>query len=260
MNDWRFDAKAEDKQLGKLIKKPTKHLLYPSFCRSGIWVWLSRFLWLRFSNKTAIKVLAAAGVTSGLQWEKIQFQDHSCGCWQDWVSCMLLDWGLQLFSGCRPEATSSPCWMDPCLGHLTTWQLQLYQSSSEQPGRGLTRQKSQHFVMGSWKWHPITLATFCSLEQVTRSNIHSRGGDCARAWIPGDGGLGDGNFWGPQQKLPTTKDHNHPYKSSIQACLGGSREQKQTESKTIGVSPVVCVDSWPATEEVYLLSWHYIRS
>lgn len=44
-------------------------------------------LWLKVSNKAAIKLSARAAIISRLYWGWVHFQNHSCGYW--WASGLL---------------------------------------------------------------------------------------------------------------------------------------------------------------------------
>lgn len=73
--------------------------------------------------------------------------------------------------------------------------------------------RSQSFIFTwSWTWHPVILATLCSLEM---SSSHSRGRDHTGAWIRGG--------WGPQgpwQKVPTTQGDTDPAEDGRRSRAG----------------------------------------
>lgn len=74
-----------------LVAYNNTHLWPHSFCRSGIWVWLSWILCFSIS---------LAAIISRPQMERIYFpSSNSCGCWQDSVSHELLDWALHSSQG-----------------------------------------------------------------------------------------------------------------------------------------------------------------
>lgn len=67
------------------------HLLFDSFCQSGIWAWLAGSS--ASGTLTRLQVRCQSGLQSNLKagLEKNPLLS-ACGCWQDSISCWLLAW------------------------------------------------------------------------------------------------------------------------------------------------------------------------
>lgn len=87
----------------KLYWIKTIFIIWHTFCRSGIQIWLGWLLCLSLSHR--LQSTAGAVVVSRLDSLRIPLQAHLPGCWQDSVLCGLLVWQLQFLTGCWPEAT-----------------------------------------------------------------------------------------------------------------------------------------------------------
>ena len=124
MNDWRFGAKAEDKQLEKIFLKNQWDIHYiPISIGQKFEYGLAGSFGLDSLTRLQSRcwVEKVSSWDSSGRWSSSQVTPVAVGRTEFLLRC----WPGGFSAGCQPEATSIPCRMAPSIRHLTTWQLAL---------------------------------------------------------------------------------------------------------------------------------------